>query len=1389
MNRSTKTAIMMIMAALCFLFLIPAGTASSAEGGNLLYNGALTEPAENGVPDGWFTEAYINDEGYTLFSQQEDHDGRPYLEIKNLGENDARFAQYVDVEPESLYRFTAEVLADNIEGGHGANLSVEGLYSFSTELFDTDGQWETIEWYGETGPDQYSVTLFARLGGYSGLSKGRACFRNLSVTEVQAVPGDGTASLWFRLTEPEAEEIDDETAPGTIRPWLAVIGILYLLAAFLIIRFCRDGAVFSRKDSRHPERIWLLAALIISAVIRMILSAKVAGYSVDVNCFTSWGQTMAAAGPSRFYQTTSFCDYPPLYLYILGLNAQLSNLLSADSAGIRIIYRAVPNCCDLAACWILYEIVRKQNNIQPKWAALIAAFFSLNPATVLNSAAWGQMDSVLCLLLMLTALLVTRKQWLAALPVYVVAVLVKPQALMLGPLGLCCFLMMFSRDKSNRKRMVLACGVSLAVLAACILPFQIGQPADWLIKLYSETLGSYPYATVNTANYEYLMGGNWVSIQKAAGILPPLGLAGFGALFGIWWFRQDRKNRFRIPESCLTGAFILYEAACAVWGADWSLAGTGAMVFAFVIVLMFCLHSRNNNLIPYWGALLFILLYVFGIKMHERYLFPALFLLLLAWGKTGDRRILYVLGLFSLTVFVNEGIVLDNSIRLGASYGHLNQDTVWIADILAVLNIIGACGAAGLSGKLIRQEKPAEIPDAPKETGSILHNAPSPFAFRPDARLHWTGKDTVLMLTIAAAFAVFSLLTLGSTKAPQTVWTSSGLDESVVFDLGDQAGNTSILYFGQVSRHDFSFAESMDGETWSDEIWAEMSEGQCWKWKYVTQSVANSDGTRTYFNSGEANIIRFTGRYIRLTSRQISLRLNEIIFRNQNGQTIPAVIVSHQGGEPESSLYSDPVLLTDEQDTLEKLPGLLGKSATDNAEPSWWNSTYFDEIYHARTAYEFLQGTVPYETSHPPLGKVLMSWAVAVFGMTPFGWRFAGALAGILMLPGIYLMAMQLTKKTWAGVLASSLFALDCLHLTQTQIATIDSFPVLFIIFAYFFMLRFLQMDLIRTPLRKQLTALGFCGLFMGLAVASKWIGIYAGIGLALLFFTHCLRHLKLRADMKAAAASRELTPEEQETADYYLGTDGNDHPVLRRIIFLCLWCVLFFIIVPLAIYLLSYIPYMAYNKRIVSFGDYLQAVWNAQVGMLNYHSKPGLGMDHPFYSPWWEWPIIGKPMYYASRQYVSADSTIQYSIFSFGNPVIWYGALVTLLWNIVRWIKEKINRPPVNDCSGRLITTPYHPAYLFLLTGLLAQYLPWVLVPRGTYIYHYFASVPFMIISIILFIHDWPGISEKQQKWIAAGIILAAAAGFIIFLPYACGLAAPAAWLDIGKGILRIWY
>jgi hypothetical protein len=127
---------------------------------------------------------------------------------------------------------------------------------------------------------------------------------------------------------------------------------------------------------------------------------------------------------------------------------------------------------------------------------------------------------------------------------------------------------------------------------------------------------------------------------------------------------------------------------------------------------------------------------------------------------------------------------------------------------------------------------------------------------------------------ITIVFSTVSLLTLGSTKAPQREWIASSDEEAVIFDLGKEQDHFSVLYFAQVSRNDFSFAVSNDGVNWSEEYWAQMDQGQCWKWKYLTESYPGTTSGRSYYNSDLDHVIYLDGRYVRLTAQSLGLTLN-----------------------------------------------------------------------------------------------------------------------------------------------------------------------------------------------------------------------------------------------------------------------------------------------------------------------------------------------------------------------------------------------------------------------------------------------------------------------------------------------------------------------------------
>ena len=1364
------------------LFILMLSLFGFSEAENMLTNGSFEEIDSEGHPIGWIEDAYNRDEGYTVFSitDGDAEDGHRAASIRNIGQNDARFAQRVEVEPESLYRFSGYIRAKDIEEGRGANLSIEGLYVFSESLYDTDGEWQYLEWYGETGEDQRSVTLFARIGGYSGESTGQAWFDNLRLEKVKFIPGNEVADLWYKEQQIAIFSDDEDTEESNASPaWprLILIVLAYTLIATMTMMQIRKNEKAGR-NGRFSKGMFL-AGLGAAMAARMIISYFVTGYMVDVNCFSSWGSTMARVGPAMFYPESGFCDYPPAYTYILGLNAMIVQMIPEISDGMtRVVFRFFPCACDILACAALDRFLRMEKpDISEHARRSAIMLLAFHPVTILNSAAWCQMDSVLALLILMVAVWAIEGKWQILLPCYMLAVLVKPQALMLGFLGLGALIPTWRDQPESRKQISIGLGAALVLAFLIIVPFSLKQNPLWIFTQYSNTLASYPYATVNTANFYYLFEGNWDGIANPSHVISCVILALMSAGYGVAiWLRRraatgaaDEWDRSWI-EAAISGLFAIVFAGFAILHVSWTVAGTGAMVFAFVIVMSLYLRKQDICFLPYMGGLLFLLLYVFGIKMHERYLFPAFFLMALAYGLMRDKRILTVMLGMTVTMFLNEGIVLDNSIRLGSVMGHLNEDTRTLAQIINILNCSIAIYCTWLGIGLSMPG--AEIRRQPVRL--LIRDNPV-----PDNRLHWNRKDTILLTSILAAYSLVTFSTLGSGKAPQHAWTSSDYDEQIVLDLGMEQENFTMLYFARVSRYDFSVGTSWDGINWEDETWAQMDQGQCWKWKYVTESTVTDSGTRTYGNARHW----FSGRYVRITAHQINLALCEVLLRDENGNILPIISVEQRGGDESSPLYSRAGAVIDEQNTLEGLPvwfPTAARGAGDESDPTvpqpgWWNSTYFDEIYHARTAWEFLSAGAPYETSHPPLGKIIMSWGVALFGMTPFGWRFAGAAAGVIMLAGIWLVAKQMTKSTTCSAFACGLMALDCMHLTQTQIATIDSYPVLFILFAFFFMLRYLQSDWRTEKPARVLTDLGASGLFMGLAIASKWIGIYAGAGLAVLFFWHGGRILMIdRRERKSLGMQGRATE---------LAARPDAWMIFLRI---CTFCVAAFILIPALIYLVSYVPYFAY-RRFGNLREYLDAIVSAQTSMLNYHATPGLGMDHPFYSPWYEWPVMGKPMFYASKQYVF-DDTLSYSIFCFGNPALWFPAIGTMILCAWMWIRNREEQIEIPAGTGSKIAG-IDTNLVFLLVGFLAQYLPWMMVPRGTYIYHYFASVPFLVSSVTMVMEQIMMHRLKAGKRVMLGYIVLSAVTFLIFFPYVTGIFAPKAWLDFGRLFLKIWY
>ena len=1321
-------------------------------GKNLLLNGDFEATDGENAFQHWFPDAYVLSPGVSEYLVEEGQTGNG-AKIENHAPNDARWMQAVSVLPSTVYCLEGDIMAA-AEGGRGANLSVAGVYAFSDSVFASDG-WQHVRMYGRTGVRQREVTVYARLGGYSGESAGSAVFDNVKLYAVQSVPEGAELFSWEKNIGAQPPEEKDE-GEHSAWPVLTLTVLLYLAFAACLMRAAARGVLIG-SDGTLTAVALLTAALL----IRLLVALTVPGYQVDIGCFTAWANRMAEVGPSSFYLTDMHADYPPGYMLVLWPLGLLGRLLGGGTKEWMV--KMPPILCDLAAVWLLYVKRPKKEGL---WSLVPAVLYALNPLTVLTGAAWGQADSVTALLIVLTVLYAVEGRWIKALPIYMLAVLMKPQALMFGPLGLIALIadMLWNKEDKKPIQVLYGVGLALAVLVAVCLPFSLKQKGfDWLVGLYTGTMTYYDKATVNMTNLYFLFGLNWSDLNTPASfllrlmgvmtVLVPLACYALRA-------RKELDKRYAVMLAALSAVLTVI----ALWPLSVGNLGPVLMAVCFAVVTLQFIRGKDIRLLPLYGAVLLILFSTLGVMMHERYMFPALLLLFMAFALVRDVRILYLALLMTVPVFLNVGLVLDRAIRIGGVEGHLfapgfdiESDTAWLEMALAVLHLATSATAVYV-GFLISNPKTRSTA---LRRGALQDAGHMTLSFsNPQPILRSERKDVLIMLAVTLVYAVAALMYLGSRTAPQTAWVSKSADEQIVFDLG-ATRRFRVLYYPGIHWDDQTFTVlSGDDPENMTPYTAKADRGDCFSWRW---------------QKTEPVITVHAGRYAGVRADSIGLTLMEIVFEDADtGERLPVTLKSGNGHaliDEQSTLQNEPMLFDVDQKTVgaDGLPvGAL--------RPSWYNSMYFDEIYHARTAYEqlnALKGREPaaiYETTHPPLGKVLMTLAVSIFGMTPFGWRFAGALAGVLMLPGMYVLGRLLTRRRWAGLLAMVLMACDCMHFAQTRIATIDSFVTLFIIWSTYFMCRYVLMDYYATPFKKTLVPLGLSGLLMGLAIASKWTGVYAGVGLAVMFF------VSLYGRVQEGRAARKLLKDEQNETPITDRIRAAGETWDQRAVRTIMWCLLFFVAVPGVIYYLSFYPVFVNTYGGLS----VKKVIDASVHMFNYHSAPGLGMDHPYYSPWYQWPVCQKPMwYYSSAKFLDTGSTI----FAFGNPAVWWTGLAALLFILCDALIKRMKANRQNVPAERNVCA------LLVLVGFTAQYLPWVLVPRGTYIYHYFPSVPFLILAGALLVGQWMEKYHKMGRRVAACWMVLAFTLFIGFYPYVSGLRVPFVWLDMMRWLPGIWY
>lgn len=528
-------------------------------------------------------------------------------------------------------------------------------------------------------------------------------------------------------------------------------------------------------------------------------------------------------------------------------------------------------------------------------------------------------------------------------------------------------------------------------------------------------------------------------------------------------------------------------------------------------------------------------------------------------------------------------------------------------------------------------------PDAEEQPAAAV-TLPAAATGQPDtaADSRLTARDFFCMAAFTLIFGICIFYRLGSLHTPETFETIKvgevGENEIVLQFDGEQPISEISVYLGYKGKREISFSVyDRSTDTWE-----------------IVKSRYSVESAFCWNNVGIDRTVSSLGMVLMEDEAQIM----EIVCLDDAGE---------------------PVLPANAAD----YPRLFDEQELFVREPTYYDETMFDEVYHGRTAYEFLHGLSIYENTHPPLGKSIISIGIALFGMNPFGWRFMCALFGTLLIPLMYLFARKMFCRTDIACLTTVLLGTAFMNTTLSRIATIDILVAFFSICMFFCMYGYIQALSENKPMRQQRFWLLFGGISMGLAVAIKWTGVYAAAGIAVLFFSFLLEHIGGIKGIK-------------EHGSFLVKTG--------------LWCVLCFIVIPFGIYTLSYLPFVkAYPDK----GLFGHMIANAGL-MLSYHSS--CVFDHPYSSEWYQWLYGSKPL--ADSRVYFADGTVSV-VMTFLNPLLAVGGLIALFHQLYLWKKEHCRRA------------------LYLIIAYAVMLLPWLFIHRTVFIYQYFISSLILVLMI----------------------------------------------------------
>ncbi len=400
----------------------------------------------------------------------------------------------------------------------------------------------------------------------------------------------------------------------------------------------------------------------------------------------------------------------------------------------------------------------------------------------------------------------------------------------------------------------------------------------------------------------------------------------------------------------------------------------------------------------------------------------------------------------------------------------------------------------------------------------------------------------------------------------------------------------------------------------------------------------------------------------------------------------------------------------------------------------------FDEIYFTTDAQDYYTHKYYFDI-HPPLGKLLIAASALPQGIPADvqfkSERYTGTqpnyarlrllptLAGVALPIIIFLLALELGLSLVGAGFAGGAIVLENALLTQSRLVLIDSFLLLFGFGALLCFMRYIRL---KGSKRGHFGWLVGSGVLVGMAIGIKWTSL---VFLAFMGLLYLWRNRKVL---------------------------GHTRVIWHGLVGL--------VIAPLAAYAIPFAVHFALLTKTGTGDAFMSPAFQHTLVGNNYASQSGykklsfkdkflelnwemfdsnksITGGHPYGSRWYSWPLLQRPIWY----YVDGK---QY-IYLLGNPLLWWLATIAAVVMLWRIFDEKKQRKLVN---------------IFLAGAFLVSWLPFMLITRVMFLYHYFTALIFSILMLAVLVDQIP---QKRKVVIALAVVCGLS--FVFFAPLSYGL------------------